>query len=161
MIAFPAMRAVKIFLWVLGLATALYLRGEPTQVDAQAVTLLVSNPACVQSATRPGACYITVRSISASSSDPNFNRIEISIDGKTRLRMTAFFETSIYFSGQMLGKGLQVTCGRPNASGVAGYGRIYPVNISAFVTGSSPITDIANVTCPAYESITYLPLINR
>jgi len=155
------MRVLKILLWLLGFVPALFLRGEPAQVDPQAVTLTVSNPACVQSSTQSGACYINFYYINAVSTDPNFSRIEISIDGKNRLRMTAFFENSIYFSGSMIGKGFQVSCGRPNASGVPGYGRIYPVNISAYVSGSSPITDIANVTCPAYESITYLPIITR
>jgi hypothetical protein len=59
----------------------------------------------------------------------------------------------------MMGKGLQVFCGGPNASGVPGYGLQYSVGISAIVTGSSPITDTANVTCPYFESRLYLPMI--
>jgi hypothetical protein len=155
------MRAIRIAFWLLSLLPTLILRGDPAQDVPQAVTLTVSNPACVQSSIQQGACYINFNYIYATSTDPNFTSIEVTIAGKNRLRMTTFFENSTYLTGSMIGRGLLVTCGRPNASGVPNFGRIYPVSISARVTGGSPITDIANVTCPAYESTNYLPLINK
>jgi len=61
----------------------------------------------------------------------------------------------------MMGKGMQILCVKPNSSGLPGYGFQYSLGISAIVSGRSPTTDIANVTCPAFESRTDLPLVMK
>ena len=61
----------------------------------------------------------------------------------------------------MLGDGLQVTCGKPNASGLPDYGFQYNLGISALASGSAPVTDTAIVTCPAFETRTYLPIVMK
>jgi hypothetical protein len=126
-----------------------------------AVSLTVSNPYCAQAAPASPTCLIKVRYISATSTDPNFLGVQISINGKTRAFFSNFFENSTNINDAMMGNGLQVFCGGRNASGVPGYGLQYSVGISAIVSGSSPITDTANVTCPYFESRLYLPMIEK
>ncbi len=140
---------------------ALALTGEQVRAAPAALSMSVSNPYCVQSNTQLGACYINVSSFSASTTDLTLSRIEISIDGKVRLRMQSFFENSATLSDPMLGKGLKVACGGRDASGVAGYGRVYSVGLTGYATTGSPVADIANVTCPFYEAKTYLPVVKR
>jgi hypothetical protein len=135
--------------------------GSARTSSPDAVSLTVSNPYCTQSSPASPTCLIYVRYISATSTDPNFRGIQISINGKTRAFFSNFFETSVYINDSMMGKGLQVVCGGPNASGVPDYGLQYGVGTSAIISGSSPITDTANVTCPAFESRLYLPMIKR
>jgi hypothetical protein len=126
-----------------------------------AVSLTVSNPYCTQAAPSSPTCLINVRSITATSSDPNFRGVQITVNGKTRAFFSNFFETSVFINDRMMRNGLHVICGLPNASGVPNYGLQYSVGISAIVSGSSPTTDIANVTCPSYESDAYLPLVTK
>jgi hypothetical protein len=135
--------------------------GSARTSSPDAVSLTVSNPYCTQSSPASPTCLIYVRYISATSTDPNFRGVQISINGKPRAFFSEFFENAVYINDSMMGKGLQVICGGPNASGVPGSGLQYGVEISALITGSSPITDTANVTCPFFESKLYLPMIKR
>ena len=91
----------------------------------------------------------------------SFNHIEIAINGKVRANMSGFFENSAYLTGPMLGNGLKVACGGKNISGIPDMGRQYVVTLSGFATGSSPVVDSANVTCPYYQGETYLPLVKK
>jgi hypothetical protein len=150
---------MRTFFLILCLSLALALPGEPARADQQAVTLSASNPYCVQSSPATGACIINFRYLSAS--DPAFNHLEISIDGKVRAYMTAFFETSVYLNYAMLGDGLQVACGSPNASGIPGYGRQYVISLTAYATGSPAITDTAVVNCPYFEGKNFLPVVSK
>jgi hypothetical protein len=135
--------------------------GSARMVANSGVTLTVNNPYCAQASPSSSTCLINVRNISATSSDPNFRGVQITINGKTRAFFSNFFETSVFINDGMMGKGLQVTCGRPKASGLPGYGLQYSVGISAIVSGSSPTTDTANVTCPSFESKSYLPMLKK
>jgi hypothetical protein len=135
--------------------------GSAHTSSPDAVVLTVSNPYCAQALPPSSTCFINVRTISATSSDPNFLGLEITINGKARARLSNYFETSTYLNQLMLGKGLKVICGRPNASGVPGFGLQYSVGISTIVAGSSSITDTANVTCPSYESKAFLPAVRK
>ncbi|MBX3696286.1 MAG: hypothetical protein R3F08_01760 [Dokdonella sp.] len=119
-------------------------------VTAQSTTLSlnVSNPYCLTSQPERNRCTINVRSISAVASDSSLSRIEVAIDGKVRLVETTFFENSTYFNRTMVPDGLSVLCGFEGQGGATGFGLIHAVGISAFVSGSSPIVDVANVTCP-------------
>ena len=135
--------------------------GSARTLAPEALSLIVSNPYCTQASAASSTCLINVRNISATSSDPNFLGVQISINGKTRAYFSNFFENSVYINDSMMGKGLQVTCGRPNASGLPGYGLQYNLGISALVSGGSPTTDTAVVTCPAFESKLYLPVVKN
>ncbi len=119
-----------------------------TAAQPATLTLSVSNPYCATSQARLNRCSINIRSISAVASDTSFSRIEIAVDGKMRLVETGFFETSAYYSRDMAPEGLAVVCGLEGEGGAAGFGLIHAVRISANLYGASPITDIANVTCP-------------
>ena len=132
-----------------------------TSAEGAAVTLTASNPYCTQPAPASSTCLINARYISAKSSDPNFRGVQITINGKTRAFFSNFFETSVFINKNMLGNGLQVVCGRPNASGLPDYGFQYNVGISAIVSGSSPTTDTAIVNCPSYEARVYVPMVNK
>ena len=156
------MRMVRIFLLLmlaLGLTTA--LAGESVRAAPQALTITVSNPYCVQDVQTAGTCRINLGYFYASTTDASFNHIEIAINGKVRVHMNGFFENSAYLTGAMLDKGLLVACGGKNASGIPDMGRQYAVTLSGFATGSSPVVDVANVTCPYYQGTTYLPLLRK
>jgi hypothetical protein len=155
------MRSLRILILLLGIGLVVALTGEPARAAPAALTMTVSNPYCMQPVIQSGACYINVGYFYASTTDSSFSRIEISIDGKVRMRMASFFENSAYLTGAMLGDGLKVACGGQNASGVPGFGRVYSVNLTGYATTGSPVTDIANVTCPFYEGKTYLPVVRR
>ncbi|MCB9422382.1 MAG: hypothetical protein H6667_21445 [Ardenticatenaceae bacterium] len=153
------MRTCLLAMIILGLTLA--LAGEPVHTAPQAVTMTVSNPYCVQDVETAGSCLINLRYFYAYTADSSFNHIEIAIDGKVRAHMNGFFENSAYLTGPMLGNGLKVACGGKNVSGIPDMGRQYAVTLTGFATGSSPVVDIANVTCPYYQGKTYLPLLTK
>jgi len=155
------MRKYRLVSLIIGLAFILICASGSTRTKAEgaAVSLSVSNPYCAQSSPASSTCLINVKNISATSSDPNFLGVQITIDGKPRAFFSNFFETSVSINDRMMGKGLQVVCGKPNASGVPGYGLQYNVGISAVFSGSSATTDTANVNCPSYEDRLYLPAV--
>jgi hypothetical protein len=135
--------------------------GSARTLSPDAVSLTVNNPTCAQASPSSVTCLINVRNISAASSDPNFLGVQITVNGKTRAFFSNFFETSVSINRRMLGNGLQVICGKPNASGLPDYGLQYNLGISAIVSGSSPITDTAIVTCPFFEGKAYLPMVRK
>ena len=156
------MRVMQTFLLVmiiLGLTLA--LANKPVHTAPQAVSMIVSNPYCVQDIETAGSCLVNLRYFYASTTDSSFSHIEIAIDGKVRARMSGFFENSAYLTGPMLGNGLKVACGGKNISGIPDMGRQYVVTLSGFATGSSPVVDSANVTCPYYQRKTYLPVLMK
>ena len=155
------MRILRSLLSLLGIGLIVALAGEPVRAAPAALTMTVSRPYCMQASPPSGTCFINVGSFNASTSDSTFSHIEISIDGKVRMRMQSFFENSASMSYLMLGEGLKVSCGGPNASGVPGFGRVYAVKLTGYTTIGSPVTDIANVTCPFYEGKTFLPAVRR
>jgi hypothetical protein len=156
------MRTMRVLTLLFSIGLIMALAGDPVRAaPATGVILTVNNPYCVQPSVKTGACYINLRSLNAYTSDSSFSRVEISINGKVRLRLQSFFESSASLNDRMLGTGLQVPCGGPNASGNPAYGRIYQVVITGYSTNSPSTTDIANVTCPFYEGKMYLPAVMR
>jgi hypothetical protein len=125
---------------------ALALHGLSAQ--STSLTLTVSNPYCTASQPQINRCSINIRSVSVNASDSNFYRIVVSIDGKVRLVENTFFETSTYYNHGMAPDDLAVVCGLDGQGGNAGFGLTHTVNISAYVSGSSPLVDSAAVTCP-------------
>jgi hypothetical protein len=99
-----------------GLLMILLSRGAQASGAPAAVSLTVNNPACVQIAQTQGACQIVVRSASVSG-DSTLLALEVSVNGKVRARVNAFFENNISLNQKMLGDGLQVACGGPGSGG--------------------------------------------
>jgi hypothetical protein len=156
------MRILRVFFIIAELLLILAFSGEPSQAASPAsISMTLSNPICQQAKNYTGICLINLRSLSARSDDPTFSHVEISIDGKVRAYYSAFFESSILTNFAMLGNGLQVTCGLPNAGGDPKNGNIYQVKVTAYLGGSPAITDIASVTCPYFISTSLLPVVNR
>jgi len=156
------MRVKRTFLLMvitLGLTQALAY--ESVHTAPQAVSMTVSNPYCVQDVETAGSCLINLRYFYAFTTDSSLSHIEIAINGKVRANMSGFFENSAYLTGPMLGNGLKVACGGKNISGIPDMGRQYVVTLSGFATGSSPVVDSANVTCPYYQGKTYLPILTK
>lgn len=156
------MRVMRTFLLamiILGLTQA--FANEPVFTAPQAVSMTVSNPYCVQDVERAGSCLINLRYFYAATTDSSFSHIEIAINDKVRANMSGFSENSAYLTGPMLGNGLKVGCGGENSSGIPDMGRQYVVTLSGFATGSSPVVDSANVTCPYYQGKIYLPLVQK
>jgi hypothetical protein len=134
--------------------------GAARTQSPNAVTLTLNNPYCVQASPASSTCLINIRYLSAASSDPTFRGVQITINGKPRAFFWNYSETSVFINDSMMGKGLQVTCGKPNASGLPGYGLQYNVGFSAIISGSST-TDNAIVNCPSFESRVYMPRVNK
>jgi hypothetical protein len=88
--------------WQIGLLLAaclgmsLMLSGGSVRAAPTVTTLTVNNPTCAQLQVATNACVIKIRSISASSTDPLFSHVEISVNGKLRAHLSAFFEQNIY-----------------------------------------------------------------
>ncbi len=63
----------------------------------------------------------------------------------------------------MFGRGLLVTCGRPNASGDPAYGRSYQVGYAGYLYGNSTpaASGSARVSGPAYQGTVYAPLLSK
>jgi hypothetical protein len=155
------MRTMRIFL-IIAVLLVLALSGQPSRASSpESITLTLSNPTCHQVKSNTGTCYINLRTLSATSDDPTFTHVEIAIDGKVRAYYSAFFEESVYASYAMLGNGLEVTCGLPNAGGDPKSGNIYPVDIIAYLADVPALTDTANVTCPYFVSTNLLPLVSK
>ncbi|HTP10432.1 MAG TPA: hypothetical protein VMP08_19395 [Anaerolineae bacterium] len=157
-------RALPIFLLLSALALSLALSGDPVHAAPQAtLSVTMSNPTCVQASATAGACYILIRSISASASDTSFTGLDISVDGKVRARLQPFFETTVYAADRMFGQGFLVTCGRSNSSGDPKYGALHTVDYKGYLFGSSTPAayGLASVFCPAYDGAVYLPLVRK
>lgn len=127
---------------VLGMALAF----AGTAEVAATTSLVVSNPYCVRTRA-PTICTINFRSITASSDDPTFAGLEISISGKLRFRENTFFESSAAFNAHMVPGGMSVACGFDGDGGIAGYGRVYAAAVTT-VQSSGNITDTASISCP-------------
>ena len=148
----------------LGLVLVLLYPGEPAHaalLPASSVTIQMSDPACVEAVPASGSCSIEFNSLSASGSDPSFSRIEFLVDGKLRLLMNGFFESSAYFSEPMLPGGLKVACGGPNAGGQPNFGKSYSISANAYMADGTSANDSMTVFCPAYEGKTFLPSVRR
>lgn len=158
------MRLRRITFLLLGSILVMQFPGEPAQaalLPATSVSIYMSNPACVQVLSTSGACSIQFGSLIASGSAPTFSRLEVLVNGKLRVYMGGFFESSAYLTYPMLPGGLAVACGRPNASGSPNYGRGYLLTANAYMVDGTSATDSVTVFCPAYDGKTYLPLIRK
>ncbi len=146
------------------LVLVLLFPGEPAQaalIQASTVTIQMSNPACVEAVLASGSCSIEFNSLTASGSDTSFSRIELSVNGKLRLIMNGFFESSAYFTEPMLPGGLKVVCGRPNAGGQPIYGNSYSISANAYMAGGTSASNSTTVFCPAYDGKTFLPSVRK
>ncbi len=119
-------------------------------------TFTINNPYCYQPDPNVDKCQVNFRYIQASdnqSSAPYMTWLSIKISGKNRYMATAFFEGTIYYYYGMAPEGLTVPCGSPNAGGAGTlYGNVYGVSVQPLDSSHNPMsTDIANVTCPAYN----------
>jgi len=129
------------------------------EAEARVVAFTVSNPACTAVDPTANRCAINLRSLSITddgATPPFLTWAQILIDGRVRLRLTAFFEKSISYDSRMIPQGLGVPCGLPNESGLgAAIGKQYPVSLEPLdQSGASMGTDIANVVCPAAVTTT-------
>lgn len=116
----------------------------------------VSNPYCYQADPQLDQCAINFRFVQATdnqSTAPFMTWLAVTITGKKRLSLTAFFEGTITYTYDMAPAGLKVPCGAPNAGGAGTqYGNVYGVTVQPLDSSRNPMsTDIANVTCPAYS----------
>ncbi len=145
------------------LILVLQAQGEPAHaaLPASTVTLTMSNPDCVQVIPENGMCSIQIHNLYAVGSDPSLARVEVLINGKLRLEMNGFFESTAYFVDLMVPGGFKVVCGMPNASGNPNYGKIYPVTANAYMADGTTASNSINVACPAYTVKNYLPLIRK
>ena len=156
------MRLRRLLFVFIGLILVLQFPGEPTRAELlQGITLSVnmSNPTCVQSPPASGSCSIQIGNLTATGSDPSFSRVEVLINGKLRVYMAGFFESTAYLTYPMVPGGLEVACGRPNDGGLPNYGRSYLLTANAYMVNGTSATRSMNVFCPAYDGKTYVPLI--
>lgn len=158
------MRTLRILPLFLALGLVLALPVGSVRAGTQAtLAVTMSNPVCVQPTDSTAACYIVIRSIQATASDTSFSNLDITIDGRVRGRMNGFFESSASAYSRMFGRGFQVTCGFPNASGNPAYGRSYQVGYAGYLFGVSgpAASGTATVFCPAFKGTVDLPKVSR
>lgn len=135
------------------------VRAAPLQ--ATSISVSMSNPSCVQVQATSGACALQLGYLVASGSDTSFSRLEVLVDGKLRVYVGGFFESTAYLIPQMLPSDLSVACGRSNASGKPDYGKAYSIAANAYMADGTSASDSMTVFCPAYDGMTYLPLIRK
>jgi hypothetical protein len=152
-------RLRRLLFLLLGLISGLQFFSELAQ--AASVSIGMSNPACVQVLSESGMCSIQVGSLTASGSDQTFSRLEVLVDGKLRVYMGGFFESSAFLTYRMVPGGLKVACGRPNDGGLPNYGRSYLLSANAYMGDGTSASSSMTVFCPAYDGKTFLPLIKR
>ena len=131
------------------------IQDNPSAPDAL-TSFTISNPYCFQPDPAVDKCYVNFRFIQAvdnQSTSPFMTWMEIVISNKVRYTATAFFEGTISYNYDMVPQGIEVPCGAPNAGGAGNaFGNVYGVSVSPLDTSHTPMsTDIANVTCPAYN----------
>jgi len=130
--------------------------GNVADVLRALTSFYISNPYCYQADPEVDQCAINFRFIQATdnqSSAPYMTWLAVTITGKKRLSLTAFFEGTITYTYDMAPAGMKVPCGAPNAGGAGTqYGNVYGVTVQPLDSSRNPMsTDIANVTCPAYS----------
>jgi hypothetical protein len=152
-------RLRRILFLLLGLIPGLQFPSELAR--AASVSIQMSNPACVQVLPERGTCSIEIGSLTASGSDQTFSRLEVLVDGKLRVYMGGFFESSAFLFYRMMPGGLKVACGRPNDGGLPNYGRSYLLSANAYMADGTSASNSMTVFCPAYDGKTFLPLIER
>ena len=157
-------RLRSLFWVVIGLIIATQFPGDTVWAaspKAASVSVDLSNPACVEALPASGVCSIKFNSLTASGSDTSFSRVEVLVDGKLRVNMTGFFESSASLIYQMLPEGLKVACGSPNQGGLPGFGKAYTLTAIAYMADGTSSTDQMNVFCPAFDGNLYLPFLRK
>ena len=155
---------LHLLLLVVSLFLIFQVPGEFVQaapLHASTISLTMSNPSCSEAVSSNGACSIEIGNLAASGSDPSFSRIEVLIDGKLRVYMAGFFESTAYLNPPMLPGGLAVKCGRPNSGGSPDYGKAYLLTVNAYMADGTSASDSQNVFCPAFEATIYMPVVHK
>jgi hypothetical protein len=158
------MRFQRLFILLIGLILFLQVPGEPShaaQLQSSSVSINMSNPTCVHILPTSGACSIQIGSLTASGNDQSFSRVEVLVNGKLRVYMSGFFESSAFLAYPMVSGGLIVACGRSNDGGLPNFGRAYLLTANAYMADGTSASSSMNVFCPAFEGVTYFPLILR
>jgi len=143
------------------IALALLLFTNNSSTTAATISLDITNPVCVQSRSETGTCYIKAFDISANGSGGSFSQLSVYVNGKLRLNMQGFFESSGYLNAEMIGNGFAVACGMPNASGNPAFGNSYTLAVTASMTDGVNTWGSAQVRCPYYDGKLFLPNVRR
>ena len=149
---------------IVSLFLVLQFPGEPTHaasLPTTSVSLQISNPACFQVLPASGMCSLQIGSLTASGSDSSFSRVEVLVNGKLRVYMGGFFESSANLTNRMMPGGLAVVCGRPNDGGSPDYGKAYSLMANAYMGDGTSSSDSTNVFCPAYTANLFLPIVHK
>jgi hypothetical protein len=165
-------RVGKLIFLLLSLILIVQFPGEFAQAAppgaAASVSLQMNNPSCVQPQPASGVCSILVRGLTANGSTPDLSRVEVSLNGKLRVVMGGFFESTATLQDTMLPGGLKVLCGVSGQGGLPNYGAAYLIKASAFMADGSSASNSTNVYCPISEGNNtfffgkvYLPEINK
>jgi hypothetical protein len=153
-----------LFFLLIGLILVLQFPGELTHaapLQQSSVSIQMSNPSCHQVLPASGECSLQIGSLIASGSDPSFSRVEVLVNGKLRIYMGGFFESSAYLTYPMMPGGLAVACGRPDDGGLPSYGKAYSLTANAFMVDGTSATDSLTVFCPAFDGKIYAPLVRK
>ena len=108
--------ARHLFFLLIGLLLVLQFPGETTHaapLQQTSGSIQISDPTCDQILPANGACSVQIDSLSVFGSGTSLSRVELLVNGKLRVYVDGFFESSAYLAHQMLPGGLDVACGRP------------------------------------------------
>ena len=137
-----------------------FARAAPPD-EAASISLQMSDPSCEQALLTSGACSIQVDNLTASGSAQPLSRVEVLVNGKLRVYMAGFFESTAFYSYTMVPGGLKVACGGPNDGGLPNYGKAYVVTANAYLQDGTSASNTKTVYCPGYDGKLYLPLIQK
>lgn len=157
-------RLQRLFFLMIGLVLVLQFAGEPAHaapLQPTTISIQMSNPTCVEARPASGVCSLQFYSLTATGSDTSFSRVEVLVNGKLRVFMAGFFESTAYLTDPMLPGGLAVACGRPNDGGLPNLGRSYLLAANAYMADGTSASDSMTVFCPAYDGKTYVPVTKK
>jgi hypothetical protein len=146
------------------LALILVLQGQGDRAHAalpSSIAISLNNPDCVEVLPQTGMCSIEINNLSITGSDPSFSRAEVLVNGKLRVEMNGFFESTGYLGQSMVPGGLKVACGLPNAGGLPDFGKVYQVTANAYMADGTSASDSLNVACPAFVAYNYFPVLRK
>lgn len=129
--------------------------------NAATLSLVINNPVCVQPSLDTGICYIKSLGVTVTGSEASFSQLQVFVDNKLRINMQGFFEANASLTPNMLGNGLAVACGGPNASGLPGYGKTYALYVTASMLDGTNTWGSTQVRCPYYDGKNFVPTIQK
>lgn len=130
-----------------------------SEINQPAISSIDSpSPTCYQPDSSRNTCYITWNYLYVSASASQYMiSMTVNIDNRLRSYHSGFFQTYMYISGDLYGRGFKVACG---PRGAGGLGNTYAYTLRAQDTSGMGAANYGSVRCPGMYLV-YMPLVRR